>query len=42
MELRAEDCERARQNRDIYNISSARYCREVCQYNRDGACHWER
>ncbi|MGD2200918.1 MAG: hypothetical protein PVJ38_04715 [Candidatus Bathyarchaeota archaeon] len=38
LELRAKDCERAQQNKHYYNISEARYCREVCQFNKDGVC----
>ncbi|MDP6047960.1 MAG: hypothetical protein QGG23_00720 [Candidatus Bathyarchaeota archaeon] len=36
--LIAKDCERAQTNKEIYNISEARYCREVCQFYRDGEC----
>jgi len=39
--LMAKNCERAQTNKEIYNISEARYCREVCQYNRDGECAWD-
>ena len=37
----AKECGRAQTNKDIYNISEARYCREVCQFNRDGECAWK-
>ena len=40
LRLMAEYCERAKTNKEIYNISEARYCREVCQFNRDGVCAW--
>lgn len=39
--LMAKDCERAKTNKEIYNISEARYCREVCQFFRDGECAWK-
>jgi hypothetical protein len=39
--LMAKNCERARTNKEIYNISEARYCMEVCQFNRDGECAWK-
>ncbi len=41
LELLAKDCERARRNKHIYNISEARYCLKVCQFNRDGTCIWD-
>jgi uncharacterized protein CbrC (UPF0167 family) len=42
LELQALACERARKNKRIYNISEAKYCRDVCQFNKDGVCTWER
>ena len=39
--LMAMNCERAQSNKDIYNISEARYCREVCQFNRGDECTWD-
>ena len=39
--LMAKDCERAQTNKEIYNISQARYCREVCQFNGEDECHWK-
>jgi hypothetical protein len=36
--LMAKNCERAQTNKEIYNISEARYCREVCQFHREGEC----
>jgi hypothetical protein len=38
IELRAQNCERAQENKHIYNISEAKYCREVCKFNKDGSC----
>ena len=38
--LMAKTCERAQTNKEIYNISEARYCREVCQFNRGDECAW--
>ncbi len=38
--LMAKNCERAQINKEIYNISEARYCREVCQFYRDDECSW--
>jgi hypothetical protein len=37
----AKSCGRAQTNKDIYNISEERYCREVCQFNMDGECVWK-
>jgi hypothetical protein len=42
LELQAKDCERARENKRYYNISEARYCREVCRFNKNGVCQWEK
>ena len=42
LELQAKDCERARENKRFYNVSEERYCREVCQYNKNGVCLWEK
>jgi hypothetical protein len=42
LELHAKDCERARENKRYYNISEERYCREVCRFNKNGVCQWEK
>jgi len=42
LEFQAKDCERARENKQVYNISEERYCREVCQFNKNGVCLWEK
>ncbi len=42
LEIQAKDCERAKENKQVYNISEERYCREVCQFNKNGVCLWEK
>ncbi len=34
----AKNCERAKKNKWIYNVSEMRYCLEVCKYNVKGTC----